>query len=93
LKAEITEATFPEFVLAINGSNGNYMADSKELVSVDVKEDEGLITATYLADFEDFEDVSFEVTFKEIGNDKKVVGLWFLGPSTNIFIGITTNNF
>ena len=93
MKAELTEASFPEFVSAIIGSNGNYKAGSKKLESVNVKEDEGLITASYLADFEDFEDVTFEVTFKEMGNEKKVVGLWFSGPSTNLFIGITSNSF
>jgi major membrane immunogen (membrane-anchored lipoprotein) len=93
IKAELTEATFSDFVSAINGSNGNYEAGSKKLTSVNVKEDEGLIFASYLADFEDFKDVTFEVTFKEMGNEKKVVGLWFLGPSTNLFIGTTSNNF
>ena len=90
LKAELTESAFPDFISAINGSNGNYKAGSKKLNGVNVKED--LITASYLADFEDFEDVTFEVTFKEMGNDKKVVGLWFSGPSTNLFIGTTPNN-
>ena len=90
LKAELTESAFPDFISAINGSNGNYKAGSKKLNGVNVKED--LITASYLADFEDFEDVTFEVTFKEMGNEKKVVGLWFSGPSTNLFIGTTPNN-
>jgi hypothetical protein len=93
LKAELTEASFPDFVSAINGSNGNYKDGSKKLVYINVKEDEGHIIASYLADFEDFEDVTFEVTLKEIANEKKVVGLWFSGPSTNLFIGTTPNNF
>ena len=93
MKAELTEAAFPDFAFAINGSNGNYKAGSKKLTSVNVREDEDLISASYLADFDNFEDVSFEVTFKEMGNEKKVVGLWILGPSTNLFIGITSNNF
>lgn len=92
LKAELTETAFPDFVSAINGSNGNYKAGSKKLASVNVKEDEGLITTSYLADFDNFKDVTFEVTLKEMGNEKKVVGLWFLGPSTNLFIGTTSNN-
>ena len=93
MKAELTEAAFPDFVSAINGSNGNYKAGSKKLVSVNVKEDEGLITTSYLADFDSFKDVTFEVTLKEMGNEKRVVGLWFLGPSTSLFIGTTSNNF
>jgi major membrane immunogen (membrane-anchored lipoprotein) len=93
MKTELTETAFPDFVSAINGSNGNYKAGSKKLNSTDIKEDEDLITASYLADFEDFEDISFEVTFKETDKGKKVVGLWFLGPSTNLFIGRTSSNF
>ena len=93
MKAELIKDAFPDFAFAINGSNGNYNAGSKKLVSVTVKEDEELISASYLADFDNFEDVTFEVTFKEMGNEKKVVGLWLMGPSTNLFIGITSNNF
>ena len=92
MKAELTEAAFPDFVSAINGSNGNYKAGSKKLTDGNVKEDKELIFASYLADFDNFNDVAFEVTFKEMANEKKAVGLWFLGPSTNLFIGTTSNN-
>lgn len=85
VKTELPEAAFPDFVSAVYGSNGNYGAGSKKLNSVSVKED--IITVEYTADFEIFEDVTVEVTFRDMGNEKKVIKLWFLGPATNLFIG------
>jgi len=75
MKAELTEATFPDFLAQINGVIGNYKEGSKKIVGVSIKND--LTTATYTADFEKAEDSSVEVTFKKINDQMKVVGLWF----------------
>lgn len=74
MKAELTEAAFPDFLAQINGVIGNYKEGSKKIVGVSIKND--LTTATYTADFEKAEDVSVEVTFKKINDQMKVVGLW-----------------
>lgn len=75
MKAELTEATFPDFLAQVNGVVGNYKEGSKKIVAVSIKND--LTTATYSADFEKVKDSSVEVTFKKINNQMKVVGLWF----------------
>ena len=75
MKAELTEATFPDFLAQINGVIGNYKEGSKKIVGVNIEND--LTTATYTADFEKAEDSSVEVTFKKINDQMKVVGLWF----------------
>ena len=75
MKAELTEATFPDFLAQINGVIGNYKEGSKKIVGVSIEND--LTTATYTADFEKAEDSSVEVTFKKINDQMKVVGLWF----------------
>ena len=75
MKAELTEATFPDFLAQINGVIGNYKEGSKKIVGVIIEND--LTTATYTADFEKAEDSSVEVTFKKINDQMKVVGLWF----------------
>lgn len=90
IKAELSEDSFPEFVSAILGSNGNYEAGSKRLSSINIKAD--LITVSYDADFEVMKDVTVEVVFKDKGNEKKIISLWFLGPATNLFIGTGPNN-
>ena len=74
MKAELTEATFPDFLAQINGVIGNYKEDSKKIVGVNIQND--LTTATYTANFEKAEDVSVEVTFKKINDQMMVVGLW-----------------
>ena len=74
MKAELTEAAFPDFLAQINGVIGNYKEGSKKIVGVNIEND--LTTATYTADFEKAEDVSVEVTFKKINDQMKVVGLW-----------------
>ena len=75
MKAELTEANFPDFLAQINGVIGNYKEGSKKIVGVSIEND--LTTATYTADFEKAEDSSVEVTFKKINDQMKVVGLWF----------------
>ena len=75
MKAELTEATFPDFLAQINGVIGNYKEGSKKIVGVSIEND--LTTATYTADFEKAKDSSIEVTFKKINDQMKVVGLWF----------------
>ncbi|MCL5071089.1 MAG: DUF3887 domain-containing protein [Actinobacteria bacterium] len=75
MKAELTEAAFPDLLAQVNGVIGNYKEGSKKIVGVSIKND--LTTATYTADFEKAEDVSVEVTFKKINDQMKVVGLWF----------------
>ena len=74
MKAELTEAAFPDFLAQINGVIGNYKEGSKKIVEVSIKND--LTTATYTADFEKAEDISVEVTFKKINDQMKVIGLW-----------------
>jgi hypothetical protein len=75
MKAELTEAAFPDFLAQVNGVIGNYKEGSKKIVGVSIKND--LTTATYTADFEKAEAASVEVTFKKINDQMKVVGLWF----------------
>jgi major membrane immunogen (membrane-anchored lipoprotein) len=75
MKTELTEANFPDLLAQVTGAVGNYKAGSKKIVGVNINND--LTTATYTADFENAEDVSVEVTFKEIDGAMKVVGLWF----------------
>jgi len=75
MKAELTEATFPDFLAQVNGVVGNYKEGSKKIVGVSIEND--LTTATYTADFEKSEDTSVEVVFKKINDQMKVVGLWF----------------
>jgi len=75
MKAELTEAAFPDFLAQVNGVIGNYKEGSKKIVGVSIKND--LTTATYTADFEKTEDASVEVIFKKINDQMKVVGLWF----------------
>jgi hypothetical protein len=75
MKQELSEASFPDLVTAVNGSVGNYVPGSKKITGVNVEN--GLTTATYQADFEGLEDVTVEVVFKKINDQMKVVGLWF----------------
>ena len=74
MKAELNEASFPDFLAQVNGVIGNYKEGSKKIVGVSIEND--LTTATYTADFEKAEDVSVEVVFKKINDQMKVVGLW-----------------
>jgi hypothetical protein len=71
MKNELSEEAFPDFLSAITGQVGNYIEDSKKIVGVNIENE--LTTAKYTADFEKAEDVSVEVSFKQM----KVVGLWF----------------
>jgi len=75
MKGELSEESFPDFLSAVTGQVGNYIAGSKKIVGVNIKNE--LTTATYTADFEKAKDVSVEVTFQKIGGQTKVVGLWF----------------
>jgi hypothetical protein len=75
MKRELPEGSFDAFVDQVNGQIGNYIADSKRMTGVNVKN--GLTTATYEADFTAMEDVTVEVVYQEIGGKMKVVGLWF----------------
>ena len=74
MKKELSEAAFPDFVAAVNGSIGNYIQESKKIIGVNSTN--GLTTATYEADFEGMEGVTVDVTFKKIDNKMTVVGLW-----------------
>jgi major membrane immunogen (membrane-anchored lipoprotein) len=74
MKAELTEAAFPDFLAQINGVIGNYKEGSKKIVGVNIENE--LTTATYTANYENAEGVSVEVTFKKINDQMKVVGLW-----------------
>jgi hypothetical protein len=74
MKAELTEAAFPDFLAQINGVIGNYKEGSKKIVGVNIENE--LTTATYTANYESAEGVSVEVTFKKINEQMKVVGLW-----------------
>jgi hypothetical protein len=74
MKAELTEAAFPDFLAQINGVIGNYKEGSKKIVGVNIVNE--LTTATYTANYESAEGVSVEVTFKKINEQMKVVGLW-----------------
>jgi hypothetical protein len=73
MKAELTEATFPDFLAQINGVIGNYKEGSKKITGVSIAN--GLTTATYSAIYENA-GVSVEVTFKKVNDQMKVVGLW-----------------
>lgn len=75
LKSELPEESFPGLVEAVNGAVGNYKTGSKKITGVSVEN--GQTTATYDADFESLEDVTIEVTFIEVNDDMKVIGLWF----------------
>jgi hypothetical protein len=75
MKAELTEANFPDFLAQINGVIGNYKEGSKKIVGVNIVND--LTTATYTANYEKAEGTTVEVTFKKINDQMKVVGLWF----------------
>jgi hypothetical protein len=75
MKAELNEASFPDFLAQINGVIGKYKEGSKKIVGVNIVND--LTTATYTANYEKAEGTSIEVTFKKINDQMKVVGLWF----------------
>jgi len=75
MKSELSEGAFPDFLNAVTGQVGNYIAGSKKIVGVNIKNE--LTTATYTADFEKAEDITVEITFQKIGGQTKVVGLWF----------------
>lgn len=75
LRAELSEAVFPDFLAAVNGTIGNYVTGSKKITGVNISN--GLTTATYKVDFEGMEDVTVDVVFQEIDDMRKVVGLWF----------------
>jgi len=74
MKAELNEASFPDFLAQVNGVIGNYKEGSKKIVGVSIEND--VTTATYTADFEKAEDVSVEVVFKKINDQMMVIGLW-----------------
>jgi len=75
MKRELSEAAFPEFLSAINGSVGNYVEGSMNLTGVKVENN--LTTASYTVDFEGMEGVTMDVVFQKIDDKMKVVGLWF----------------
>ncbi len=75
MKADLSEATFPDFLASVNGSVGNYKAGSKKLIGVNINNE--LTTVTYTVDFEQLEDVTVDVVFQKIDGQMKVVGLWF----------------
>jgi major membrane immunogen (membrane-anchored lipoprotein) len=75
MKRELSEAAFPEFLSAINGSVGNYVEGSMKIKGVNIEND--LTTASYTVDFESMEGVTMDVVFKKINDEMKVVGLWF----------------
>jgi hypothetical protein len=75
MKAEITEANFPDFLAQINGVIGNYKEGSKKIVGVNIQNE--LTTASYTANYEKAEGTTVDVTFKKIDGQIKVVGLWF----------------
>jgi hypothetical protein len=76
MKAELSEAAFPDFLAQINGVVGNYIEGSKKIVGVNISN--GLTTASYTADFENAAGTTtVEVTFKKIGEQMKVAGIWF----------------
>ena len=75
MKRELSEAAFPEFLSAINGSVGNYVEGSMKIKGVNIEND--LTTASYTVNFEGMEGVTMDVVFKKINDEMKVVGLWF----------------
>jgi hypothetical protein len=75
MKKELSEAAFPDFLAAVNGSIGNYILGSKKITGVNIENN--LTTATYNADFEQMEGVTVTVVFEKIDNKMTVVGLWF----------------
>jgi hypothetical protein len=75
MKAELNADNFDDFMAQVNGAVGNYIVGSKDLIGVNINND--LTTSNYTADFEGSKDVNVEVTFKKIGDEMKVVGLWF----------------
>ena len=75
MKRELSEDAFPDFLEAVNGSVGNYIAGSKKLTGVNIEND--LTTASYTVDFEGLEGVIMDVVFQNINDEMKVVGLWF----------------
>ena len=75
IKKELSEAVFPDFLVAINGSVGSYIEGSKKITGVNVENN--LTTAVYDADFESKEGVTVRVVYQKINNKMTVVGLWF----------------
>ena len=75
MKSELSEDVFPDFITAVNGQLGKYVADSKKMTGVNIEN--GITTATYKADFELMEDVEVRVVYQNIDGETKVVGLWF----------------
>ncbi len=75
MKRELSEAAFPEFLSAINGSVGNYVEGSMEIKGVNIENE--LTTASYTVDFEGMKGVTMDVVLQKIGDEMKVVGLWF----------------
>lgn len=75
MKAELSEASFPDFLAAVNGQVGDYVAGSKDMTGVNVEN--GITTATYKIDFESMKDVELRMVYQKIDGETKVVGLWF----------------
>ena len=75
MKSELSKDVFPDFVAAVNGQVGDYIANSKDLNGFNIEN--GLTTAHYIIDFESMEDVELDVVFKKIDGKMMVVGLWF----------------
>ncbi len=75
MKKELSEALFPDFLAAVNGSVSNYVVGSKKINGVNIENN--LTTATYTADFEGLEDVTVSVNYQKINNKMTVVGLYF----------------
>ena len=75
MKRELPEESFTDFLEAVNGAIGDYIKGSKNLTGVNIEN--GITSATYLADFIYADAVIVSVYFQKISGEMKVVGLWF----------------
>jgi len=70
MKSELSEDAFPDFVAAVNGQVGDYIADSKDFTGFNTSN--GITRAEYEIDFEAMEDVAMIHAIQE-GEDSEVV--------------------
>ena len=75
MKSELSEDVFGDFLAAVNGQVGDYIANSKNVTGFNTEN--GITNAHYIIDFESMEDVALDVVFQKIDGKMMVIGLWF----------------